>query len=326
MRILLAGATGVLGRQILPRLAANGHEVTALVRGSKLSEVRALGGQPIVADALDFERVRRAVNMARPEAILHELTALPAELDMRHIDREFETTNRLRIEATDNLLAAGREAGVETFVAQSYAGWPYARTGDWVKSEEDILDPEPPQKMAKMLDAIRYLEEAVTTAEWTTGIVLRYGALYGPGTSLSVEDGAQTELIRKRRYPVVGDGGGIWSFVDVRDAADATVAAVEGGVRGIYNVVDDEPAAVAEWLPEIARGVGAKPPRQVPRWLGRLLAGEAAAVMMTEVRGASNEKAKRVLGWEPRHSWRDEFGVAAGRREPELAALAEVAT
>jgi nucleoside-diphosphate-sugar epimerase len=223
---------------------------------------------------------------------------------MRHLDRDLELTNRLRTEGTDHLLAAGRAIGVERFVAQSFAGWPFARSGGPVKLEDDPLDPAPPEGMRRALEAIRHLEAAVTGAEWTTGIVLRYGGFYGPGTSIAPE-GEHFELIRKRRFPVVGNGGGVWSFIHIEDAADATVAAVEHGSRGIYNVVDDEPAPVAEWLPAIAESVGAKPPRRVPRWLGRLLAGEVATVMMTEVRGASNAKAKRELGWRPAHpSWR----------------------
>jgi nucleoside-diphosphate-sugar epimerase len=282
-----------------------------MVRPQSAEAARELGAEPVVADPLDREQVIRAVNQARPEAILHELTALPHSLDMRHIDREFEMTNRLRTEGTDNLLAAGREAGVEKFIAQSYGGWPSERSGGPVKTEDDPLDPDPPKQLSGVLAAIRHLEEAVTGAEWTTGIVLRYGALVGPGTSLSAEGGAQIDLLRERKYPVVGDGGGVWSFVHVEDAAEATVAAVEHGVRGVYNVVDDYPAPVAEWLPEIADAIGAKPPRHVPRWLGRMVAGEAAAVMMTEVRGSSNEKAKRVLNWRPRRSWRSEFGVSS---------------
>jgi nucleoside-diphosphate-sugar epimerase len=216
-------------------------------------------------------------------------------------------TNRLRTEGTDHLLAAGRAVGVERFVAQSYTSWPYARTGGAVKTEDDPLDPAPAREMRESLAAIRHLEAAVIGAEWTEGIVLRYGGFYGPGTSMA-PGGEQFELVRKRRIPVVGDGGGIWSFVHVADAAEATVAAVERGRRGIYNVVDDEPAPVAVWLPALAQAIGAPKPWRVPRWVGRLLAGEAGAVMMTETRGATNAKAKRELGWQPRHaSWRAGF-------------------
>jgi nucleoside-diphosphate-sugar epimerase len=265
----------------------------------------------VTADALDPEDVARVVAEAQPEAIVHQLTALAGSLDMRHFDRDFAMTNRLRTEGLDHLLAAGRAVGVRRFVAQSYAGWPFARNGGPVKSEDDPLDPTPADAMRATLDAIRYLERAVTSADWTEGVVLRYGGFYGPGTSVA-PDGEHVELIRKRRFPVVGDGGGVWSFIHIEDAAEATVAAVERGTRGIYNIVDDEPAAVAEWLPALALAMGARPPLRVPRWLGRLLAGEAATVMMTDVRGASNTKAKRELGWRPSHaSWREGFARGA---------------
>jgi len=256
--------------------------------------------------------VARVVAETEPEVIIHQLTALNRPFDVRHFDRTFEETNRLRTEATDHLLAAGRAAGVKRFIAQSYAGWPFARTGGPVKSEDDPLDPSPPEGMSQSFEAIRYLERAVTGADWTEGIVLRYGGFYGPGTSLSREGGEQTKQIRERRFPVVGDGAGIWSFVHIEDAADATVAAVTRGRPGIYNIVDDDPAPVAEWLPAAASAVGAKPPRHVPRWLGRLVAGEVGVVIMTDVRGASNDKAKRELGWAPRHpSWREGFAEVA---------------
>jgi nucleoside-diphosphate-sugar epimerase len=264
-----------------------------------------MGATPLVADALDPEAVASAVAETEPEVIVHQLTALSGSIDMRHFDRDFALTNRLRSEGTDHLLAAGRAVGINRFVAQSYAGWPFARTGGPVKSEDAPLDSDPPEGLRRPLAAIRHLEEAVTGASWTEGVVLRYGGFYGPGTSLA-PDGEHLELIRKRGFPVVGGGEGVWSFVHIEDAAEATVAAVEHGSRGIFNVVDDEPAPVAEWLPAIAESAGAKRPRKVPRWLGRLVAGEVATVMMTEVRGASNEKAKRELGWRPGHpSWRE---------------------
>ncbi len=312
MKVLIAGAAGAMGKQLVPRLVADGHEVFGMTRSAARREaVEGLGARPIVADALDPDQVAAAVAEAEPEAIVHELTALSGSLDMRHFARDFELTNRLRTEATDHLLSAGRAVGVRRFVAQSYAGWPFARSGGPVKSEEDPLDPTPVEPLRRALAAIRHLEDAVTGADWTEGIALRYGGFYGPGTSLA-PDGEHTELIRRRKFPVVGDGAGVWSFVHIADAADATVAALSHGRRGIYNIVDDEPAAVSEWLPAVASALGAKPPRQVPRWLGRLLAGEAATVMMTEVRGASNAKAKRELGWQPRHpSWRQSLGGAA---------------
>jgi nucleoside-diphosphate-sugar epimerase len=314
MKVLVAGATGAIGAQLVPQLVGRGHEVIGMTRGSSRGEVvRALGARPVVADALDREQVTRAVVEVEPDAIVHQLTALAGSLDLRRFDRDFATTNRLRTEGTDHLLAAGRAVGVRRFVAQSFAGWPFARSGGPVKSEEDPLDPAPVEAMQRTLDAIRHLEAAVMGADWTDGIVLRYGGFYGPGTSLGADGGGEhVEMIRRRRFPVVGDGGGVWSFVHIEDAAAATVAAVERGPRGISHIVDDDPAPVADWLPEVARALGAGPPRRVPRWLGRLLAGEAATVMMTEVRGASNAKAKRELGWQPRHpSWREGLARAA---------------
>jgi nucleoside-diphosphate-sugar epimerase len=315
MKIFVAGATGALGRTLLPQLVAGGHEVVGLTRtASKQDLLRGLGARPAVADALDPEAVARAVAEAEPEVIVHQLTALSGSLDMRHIERDFAVTNRLRSAGTDHLLAAGRAVGVRRFVAQSFAGWPFARTGGPVKSEDDPLDPSPPDALRTTLDAIRHLEHAVTGAGWTEGLVLRYGGFYGPGTSFSLEPvGEHVELIRRRKFPVVGDGAGVWSFIHIEDAATATAAAIERGERGIYNVVDDDPAPVSEWLPAAAGAVGAKPPRRLPRWLGRLAAGEAATVMMTEVRGASNEKAKRELGWRPRYpSWREGFATGLG--------------
>jgi nucleoside-diphosphate-sugar epimerase len=310
MKVLVAGSTGAIGKQLLPRLAAEGHEVHGMTRSAaKADAVRALGASPVIADALDADQVAAAVAGVGPEAIVHELTGLAGSLDIRHFDRDLEPTNRLRTEATDHLLSAGRGAGVRRFLAQSFAGWPYARDGAPVKDEEAPLDPDPAGSMRRALEAIRHLEDAVTGADWTEGIVLRYGGFYGPGTSMAA-DGEHAEMIRGRKFPVVGSGAGVWSFVQVEDAAEATAAALGRGRRGIYNVVDDEPAPVSEWLPAMAAALGAKPPRHVPRWLGRLLAGEAAVVMMTEIRGASNAKAKRELGWAPRHpSWRQ--GVAA---------------
>jgi nucleoside-diphosphate-sugar epimerase len=313
MKVLIAGATGALGRQLVPRLVADGHEVIGSTRSeSKLELLSDLGATGVVADLLDPDQVARVVAEAEPEVIIHQLTALNRPFDVRHFDRTFEETNRLRTEATDHLLAAGNAVGVKRFIAQSYAGWPFSRTGGAVKTEDDPLDPAPPDAMRGTLDAIRHLEDAVTGATWTEGIVLRYGGFYGPGTSLSREGGEQTKQLRERKFPVVGDGAGVWSFIHIDDAAEATVAAVTRGSPGIYNIVDDDPAPVAQWLPAAARAVGAPPPRHVPRWLGRLAAGEAATVMMTEVRGASNEKAKRELGWQPKHaSWREGFAQEA---------------
>jgi nucleoside-diphosphate-sugar epimerase len=303
MKVFLAGATGALGRRLVPQLLAGGHTVVGTTRSQdKIPLLWDLGAKPVVVDVLDRDAVLAAIGAAQPDAIVHQATAL-AGADFRRFEKSFELTNRLRSEGTDNLLAAG----VERFVAQSYAGWPYARTGGSVKSEDDPLDPQPAKQTQATLDAIRHLESAVTNAN---GIVLRYGGFYGPGTGLEPE-GEQAEAVRKRRFPLLGAGRGVWSFVHIDDAAAATVAALEHGNAGIYNIVDDDPAPVAEWLPYLAEVAGAKPPRHLPRWLGRAVGGEHMIVLMDEARGASNEKARRELGWEPsRHSWRTGFPEA----------------
>jgi nucleoside-diphosphate-sugar epimerase len=312
MKVFVAGATGAIGRQLVPRLIAAGHQVTGMTRTDRnLDVIWEMGATPVLADALDPDQVAAVVAEAQPEVIVHQLTAIPGSLDIRHWDREFGATNRLRTTGTDHLLSAGRAVGAVRFVAQSYAGWTFARDGAAVKTEEDALDPTPASSMRQTFAAIRYLEDAVIGTDWAEGIVLRYGGFYGPGTSLR-RDGEQVEMIRKRKYPVVGTGAGVWSFVHIEDAADATVVAVERGTRGIYNIVDDDPAPVAEWLPVLADTIGAPKPWRVPRLVGRVLAGEAATVMMTEIRGASNAKAKRVLGWQPQHaSWRQGFAQEA---------------
>lgn len=300
MRVLVAGATGAIGRRLVPALVARGHDVVGTSRTPEnAAGLRSLGAVPAVLDVLDPTAVHELVSRTEPEAIVHEATALSGLSDVKHFDRSFETTNRLRTEGTDALLAAAREAGVARFVAQSYAGWPYAREGGPVKTESDPLDPRPVEAMQESLRAIRHLEESVLAAK---GIVLRYGGFYGG------PDDAQVEVVRKRRFPVVGDGEGVWSFVHLDDAASATALAVERALPGIYNIVDDEPAPVSEWLPSVAEAIGAKPPRHVPRWLAQIVAGEAGMVLMTESRGASNEKAKRELGWTLRYpSWRAGF-------------------
>jgi 2-alkyl-3-oxoalkanoate reductase len=320
MKVFVAGATGVLGRQLVPQLVTRGHEVVGMTRSaSKQDGLRALGARPVVADALDPDAVSRVVGEAEPEVIVHQLTALSGPMSMRdarHPDRSVAAimTNRLRTEATDHLLAAGRAVGVRRFVAQSIAAFRFASTGGPVQTEADPLDPNPPAALRTGLAAIRYLEQAVTTIEWGEGLALRYGGFYGPGTGISLApDAVMAAPVRKRRFPIVGDGGGVWSHVHIEDAAAATAAAVERGQPGIYNVVDDDPAPVREWLPVLASALDAKPPRRVPRWLVRLLAGEAATAMMTDVRGASNEKAKRELGWQPRYSsWRQGFAQGLG--------------
>jgi nucleoside-diphosphate-sugar epimerase len=315
MKVFVAGATGVLGKQLVPLLVANGHDVVGMTRtDAKRDRLRSVGAQPVVADALDANAVGRAVGEAEPEVIVHQLTAIPPALNMRHFDREFAPTNRLRTEGTDHLLSAGRAVGVKRFVVESFAGMAYARTGGPIKREDAPLDDDPPPAMRQVLAAIRHLEAAVAGARWTEGLVLRYGWLYGPGTSIALNPpGSQIELIRKRQFPIVGRGTGVWSFIHIEDAVAATVAAVEGGPAGIYNVVDDEPAPVSEWAPVLAAAVGAKRPLRVPRWLGRLAGGEVATVAMTEIRGASNDKAKRELGWRPRYpSWRQGFAGGLG--------------
>ena len=320
MKVFVAGATGVLGRALVPQLVARGHEVVGMTKsGSKQDWLRSVGARPVVADALDPDAVAQAVAAAEPEVIVHQLTALSGKMsirDARRPDRSLAVTmtNRLRTEATDHLVAAGRAVGAGRFVAQSIAAFRFAGTGVPVQSEADPLDPNLPAPMRTGLAAILHLEQAVTTIEWGEGLVLRYGSFYGPGTGFSLApDAVMAGPIRKRRLPLVGGGGGVWSFVHVDDAATATAVAVEHGQPGIYNIVDDEPAPVREWLPALASALDAKPPRRVPRWLVRLAAGETAAAMMTEVRGASNEKAKRELGWQPRYaSWRQGFAQGLG--------------
>src|SRR5215471_15701312 len=294
MRVFVAGATGAIGKQLVPRLVAAGHEVHGMTRSeSKQGMLRELGAVPVVADALVPDQVAEAVARAGPEVIVHQLTAIGA-IDLRDFERAFAPTNRLRTEGTDYLLSAGQAVGVRRFVAQGNGAFVYARTGGAVKVEEDPLDPAPAHEMRAMVAAIRHLEEAVLGADWTEGIVLRYGAFYGPGTSLAPGE-EQFELVREGRFPLVGDGGGVWSFIHTADAAEATVAAVGHGSRGVYNIVDDDPAPVAEWLPALAQMLGAQPPVAAPR----LAAGEAGAMLMTELRGASNAKAKRELGRRP---------------------------
>jgi 2-alkyl-3-oxoalkanoate reductase len=320
MKVFVAGATGVLGRALVPRLVARGHEVVGMTRsGSKQDLVRSLGARPIVADALDPDAVAQVVASAEPEVIVHELTALSGKMsvrDARHPDRSSmaKMTNRLRTEATDHLLAAGRAVGARRFVAQSFGAFRWARTGGPVQTEADPLDPDPPAPLRPVVEGLLYLEEAVTTIGWGEGLALRYGGFYGPGTGISLApEAVMAAPIRKRQFPIVGGGGGVWSHVHIEDAAAATAVAVERGRSGVYYIVDDEPAPVREWLPVLASALDAKPPMRVPRWLGRLAAGQAATVMMTEARGASNAKAKRELGWTPRYaSWRLGFAQGLG--------------
>jgi len=311
MRVLVIGASGVIGARLVPRLRERGHEVIGTARSpGHAGRLRTLGAEPVVLDLLDAPAARRAVLEARPEAIIHQATALADARFSRNFDRTFAVTNRLRSEGTDTLLAAAREAGVRRFVAQSFAPFRYAREGGPVKTEDDPLDPAPPKTARQGSAAMRHLEEAVTGAG---GIALRYGGFYG-----AANDGL-VPAVRKRQFPIVGDGGGVMSFIHLDDAAAATVLALEDGRPGIYNITDDEPAPVREWLPVLAEALGAGPPRRVPSWLARLIMG-GVMVMMTEARGASNAKARRELGWTPRYpSWRQ--GFAAAYRPQEAVAV-----
>jgi nucleoside-diphosphate-sugar epimerase len=313
MKVFVAGATGALGKQLVPMLVEGGHEVTGMTRTpAKEEQIRRMGASAAVADALDPEAVAQAVAEAEPEVVIHQLTAIDAGAMGRSVDKMFAVTNRLRTEGTDHLLAAARAVGTRRFIAQSFAGWPFERTGGPVKTEDDPLQTTPPKNVGETLGAIRHVEEAVTGAAGIEGFALRYGGFYGPGTSLGLNpDGEQIEMLRKRRFPVIGNGAGVWSLVHIQDAASATAAAVHRGEPGLYNVVDDEPAPVSVMFPELAKAIGAKPPRHLPRWVGKLVAGEGMTIMMTEVRGASNAKAKRELGWELRYpSWRQ--GIREG--------------
>jgi len=307
MHILIAGATGAAGRALIPLLIANGHTVTGTTRtDAKAGALRALGANAQVMDGLDAASVKAAIDATQPDVIVHQMTALTG-IDMKNIDKAFHLTNRLRTEGTEHILAA---AEGKLVVAQSFAGWPYARTGGRIKTEADPLDPTPPKGIRETHAAIRRLESLVTQAG---GIVLRYGGFYGPGSGMSKDGGEQVEMIRRRQFPLVGNGEGIWSFLHTDDLATATLAAIESGRPGeIYNIVDDEPAATKDWLPYLAETIGAKPPRKVPAWLARIVASPAAVAMMTESRGASNAKAKAELGWQPTHpSWRQGFPAGA---------------
>jgi nucleoside-diphosphate-sugar epimerase len=304
--------------QLVPALLARGYEVVGTTRTpAKTNALEQLGARSLVLNILDADAVMRAARDVRPAVIVHQATAIPALLDMRKFAQALAPTNRLRTEGTRHLLTAARASGAR-IVAQSFAGWPYAREGGPVKSEDDPLDPDPPAALRSTLDAIRTLESAVLDAQ---GTVLRYGAFYGPGTSLTA-GAAQVDLVRRRQFPMIGRGTAIWSFAHIEDVASATAHAIGQGATGIYNVVDDDPAPVAEWLPYLAQLVGAKPPLRVPRWVGRLLAGDHVVVLMNESRGASNAKIKQRLGWRPKHpTWREGFRVAlAGQSRESLRA------
>jgi 2-alkyl-3-oxoalkanoate reductase len=308
MRVFVAGATGVVGRQLVPLLVSTGHDVFATTRSrDKIDDLRAMGARPVLLDVLDAEPTLAAVKAAEPEAIVHQATALTnLDMNVRHFDRSFALTNALRTKGTANLLAGAHAVGTARFVAQSYCGWPFATGGGPVKGETDPLEPNPPKAFTETLAGIRRLEELVTATPG--GVGLRYGALYGPGTSMA-PSGPQIVALQKRKFPVVGDGGGYWSFLHVHDAATAALAALTRGA-GVYNIVDDDPAPVRDWVPELAKLVGARKPMHLPVWVGRLAAGDGAIRMMTKVRGGSNELAKRELAWKPTYSsWRDGFAA-----------------
>jgi 2-alkyl-3-oxoalkanoate reductase len=307
MKVFVAGATGAIGKQLIPQLVAAGHEVTGMTRSpAKADALRALGAKAAVADGLDRTAVREAVLRAEPEAVIHQMTSLSGTFNLKKFDEFFALTNRLRTEGVDYLLEAAQAAGARRFLAQSNCV-DFERTGALVKSEDDPRDPDPPAALRRLLAALRHLEAATLGAAGIEGLALRYANFYGPGTNLA-PGGEMVELVRKRRLPIIGDGSGVWSLIHMVDAAAATVAALERGAPGVYNVADDEPAPASVWLPELARVLGAKPPLRVPVWLGRLAAGEAGVLLFTRLRGASNAKAKRELGWELRYpSWRDGF-------------------
>jgi 2-alkyl-3-oxoalkanoate reductase len=315
MRVFVAGATGAVGRRVVPLLIAAGHSVVGLTRTpDKADAIRAAGAEAAVADALNRAATVAAVASAKPDVIVHEMTSLSAANDLRRFSRTFAATNRLRTEGLNNLLAAAKQAGTPRIVVQSFCGWPYAREGGPVKSEDDPLDPTPPRELRQAFEAISFLERVATTSSGIDGIVLRYGAFYGPGTGLF--DGPMIDQLRKRRVPLIGDANGWWSFLHVDDAAAATAIAVERGAPGIYNIADDEPAPVREWLPTLASMLGARPPWRIPKWLARIAAGEHIVAMMTEARAGSNAKAKRDLGWRPKHaSWRQGFAEVLSLRE-----------
>ncbi len=308
MKVFLAGATGAVGKRLVPLLVSSGHHVVATTRSSeKVKSLRDAGVEAVVLDGLDRNAVVSSVKAARPEVIVHQMTALASMRSLKKFDDEFALTNRLRTEGTDYLLEAARAAGTRKILVQSYAGWPSIREGSRVKTEDDPLDPNPPKTMTQTLSGIRYLESTIGSASDIEGVVLRFGSFYGPGTSIS-PGGEIVEAVRRRKFPVVGRGTGVWSFIHMDDVAIATKLAIERAKPGVYNIVDDEPAEVSVWLPDLAQAIKAKPPHHIPAWLGRLIIGDAGISMMTKIRGASNAKAKQSLGWQPIYtSWRDGF-------------------
>ncbi|MET9272861.1 NAD(P)-dependent oxidoreductase [Kribbella sp. NPDC003557] len=308
MKVLVAGATGGLGRSLVPQLLAAGHEVTGMTRSeSGAAGVRAFGAEAVLADGLDAAAVRAAVESVRPEVVVHQMTALKGGIDFKHFDDSFATTNRLRTDGTDNLLAAAKAAGVRRFVVQSYAGWNMQHGGSAAKTEADPLDPNPVPAQRQTMAGIKYVESAAVNTEGIEGVALRYANFYGPTADLG-KGGSMVELIQKRRLPIIGDGTGVWSFIHYDDAAAATVKAVESDVTGVFQIADDDPAQAAVWLPELARILGAKAPRHIPAWLGRLAVGDVGVAAFTEIRGVDNSLAKRTFDWQPGYaSWREGF-------------------
>src|SRR4051794_12310900 len=298
MKVFVAGGTGAIGSQLVPQLVGAGHQVVATTRSAKSADViRGAGAEAAIVDGLDEPGMVEAVKSARPELVIHQMTALAGKPDFRHFDRWFATTNELRTRGTDYLIRAAQEAGARRLIVQSYSGWPNIREGGPVKTEEDPLDPDPPKWQRESMAGIRHIEKVVPAAEGLDGVVLRYGGLYGPNTGMTSSEGI--ELLRKRQFPIVGDGSGVWSFINTRDAASATVAALDHGAPGIYNIVDDDPAQAREWLPYLAEVIGAKPPWRVPVWLGRIVAGEVPAVVVARIPCAAQEKGKGPVGVAP---------------------------
>jgi nucleoside-diphosphate-sugar epimerase len=310
-KIFVTGSTGAIGRLLIPNLLSRGHTIIALVRTKEKGKPLAdLGVRIEVADPFDRAALTKVIERSAPEVIVHQLTSLARSGDLKHFDEQFSVTNQMRTEVTDTLLAAARRVGVKRFIAQSFCGWPFARVGSAVKTEDDPLDLNPPRAFRQSLLAIRHLEAAVLEAADVGAVALRYGFLYGPGTTIS-RGGSIVEAVKARRLPLVGSGAGVWSFIHIADAVQATALAVNAGANGIYHIVDDSPSPVSAWLPALAAAVAAKPPYRFPAWLGRLLIGEGGVSMMTQVRGGSNTKAREQLNWQPRYpSW--ELGFVSG--------------
>jgi nucleoside-diphosphate-sugar epimerase len=325
MRIFLAGGTGAIGRRLIPMLVADGHQVIASTRfPSKFEDLRSLGAEPVEMDGLNRDEVLRRVVPAKPDVVIHQMTAIATVRDWRNLDRSFAETNRLRVEGTKYLMEAARQAGARRLIAQSYTGWPNERKGSRIKTEADPLDPNPPSGAASVVRSAAELERIVPAAEGLTGIVLRYGAFYGPGTSIAF-DGDLVQRIRAGKLPLIGGGAGVWSFIHVDDAANATRLAVDRGSAGLYNITDNEPAEAAVWLPYLASVLGAPEPKRIPAWIARLVVGDMVVSTMTKARGSSNAKARRELRWEPGYStWRDGFRTGLGEPDKSLKSTDEI--